>query len=77
MRQTVIDFIIQTILDFGYPIQLTGKSSLVTDAGLDSLDIMDLSAAIKEKYNIGITNEEHGVFKKTIDDVADLIVSKL
>lgn len=77
MKQTVIDFIIQTVLDIGYPVELTGDSSLVTDAGLDSLDVVDLSAAIEEEYNISITDEEYGVFKKTISDVAELIISKL
>lgn len=77
MKQTVIDFIIQTVLDIGYPVELTGASSLINDAGLDSLDAVELSAAIEEKYNISITDEEYGVFKKTISDVAELIISKL
>lgn len=77
MKKAAINFIIRVISDMGYPIYLTENSSLVSDAGLDSLDIVDLSAIIEEKYNISISDDEYGVFKKTIADVADLITSKL
>lgn len=76
MKKNVIDFLIQAVADIGYPVDLTEESSLVNDAGLDSLDIVDLSAMIEE-YNISITDDEYGIFKKTVADVADLIVSKL
>ena len=77
MKEEVIDFIIQAVYDMGYPVSLFWGSSLVDDAGLDSLDIVDLSAMIEDNYNIRISDSEYGVFKETIADVADLIVSKL
>ena len=77
MKRAVIDFLIQAVSDMGYPVDLTEDSSLVNDAGLDSLDIVDLSAMIEEKYDISISDAEYGVFKETVADVADLITSKL
>lgn len=77
MKRAVIDFLIQAVSDMGYPVGLTEDSSLVNDAGLDSLDIVDLSAMIEEEYNISISDAEYGVFKETVADVADLITSKL
>lgn len=77
MKRAVIDFLIQAVSDMGYPVDLTEDSSLVNDAGLDSLDIVDLSAMIEEEYNISISDAEYGVFKETVADVADLITSKL
>lgn len=77
MKRAVIDFLIQAVSDMGYPVDLTEDSSLVNDAGLDSLDIINLSAMIEEEYNISISDAEYGVFKETVADVADLITSKL
>lgn len=77
MKRAVIDFLIQAVSDMGYPVDLTEDSSLVNDAGLDSLDIVNLSAMIEEEYNISISDAEYGVFKETVADVADLITSKL
>lgn len=77
MKRAVIDFLIQAVSDMGYPVDLTEDSSLVNDAGLDSLDIVDLSAMIEEEYNISISDAEYGVFKETVADIADLITSKL
>lgn len=77
MKEEVINFIIQAVCDMGYPVSLFEDSSLVNDAGLDSLDIVDLSAMIEDNYNIRISDSEYGVFKETIADVADLIISKL
>lgn len=77
MKRAVIDFLIQAVSDMGYPVDLTEDSSLVNDAGLDSLDIVDLSAMIEEEYDISISDDEYGIFKETIADVADLITSKL
>lgn len=77
MKRAIIDFLIQAVSDMGYPVDLTEDSSLVNDAGLDSLDIINLSAMIEEEYNISISDAEYGVFKETVADVADLITSKL
>lgn len=77
MKEEVINFIIQAICDMGYPVSLFADSSLVNDAGLDSLDVVDLSAMIEDNYNIRISDSEYSVFKKTIADVADLVTSKL
>lgn len=77
MKRTIIDFLIQAISDMGYPVNLAEDSSLINDAGLDSLDIVDLSAMIEEEYSIRIDDSEYGIFKKTLADIADLIMSKL
>lgn len=75
--EEIINFIIEAIQNIGYPIDLDENSSLVNDAGMDSLDIVDLSAAIEDRYNIKISDSEYGIFKKSISDVAELIMSKL
>lgn len=77
MKEQIIDFIIQAICEMGYPISLDRDSNFVNDAGLDSLDVVDLCAVIEENYDIHITEEEYPIFKESISEVADLILSKL
>lgn len=55
--------------------EIKGESKFIEDFGADSLDIIELSSAIEEKYDIKIVKEE---IKKvrTVNDLILLIENK-
>jgi acyl carrier protein len=55
---------------------ITEKSSLADDLGLDSLDIFELSQAVKKQFNIQITPADLNN-AATIADVANLVASRV
>lgn len=70
-REQIIGGIISYINnDMGYPVQLSETSHLSDDAGLDSLDGVDLLGYIEDTYNIDMDPNE---LKSTIGKVADRI----
>lgn len=78
MREEVIASIINFITsDLGYPVELDEKSSLANDAGLDSLDAVDLMGYVERTYDVEVTDEELSVLKEPIGRIADFISSKI
>lgn len=78
MREEVIASIINFITsDLGYPVELDEKSSLANDAGLDSLDAIDLMGYVERTYDVEITDEELSILKESIGSIADFICKKL
>lgn len=73
--------IITSIIDYvnnslGYPIELDEKSNLMRDAGLDSIDIVDLAAFIEDTYEIKISESEYSIFKHDIENISEFVTSK-
>ncbi len=51
-------------------------NSIISETGIDSLDLLDLIVESEEKYNIKISDEEL-LNLKTIKDVVDIICKKI
>ena len=67
MREEVIASIINFITsDLGYPVELDEKSSLANDAGLDSLDAVDLMGYVERTYDVEVTDEDLSILKEPI-----------
>ena len=54
--------------------KLKPGAHIFTDLGLDSLDIVDLVAALQKSFGINIRNEEEVRNIRTIQDIYNLIV---
>lgn len=52
------------------------KDTILSETGIDSLDLLDLIVDAEDSHNVKITNDEL-MSIKTIQDVVDAIVSKL
>ena len=53
MIEEIISDIIHYITeDIGYPVQLNENSNLADDAGMDSLDTVDLLGHLEAKYDV-------------------------
>ena len=71
MIEEIISDIIHYITeDIGYPVQLNKNSNLVDDAGMDSLDTVDLIGHLEAKYDVKFNEEDHSIFKKNILEIA-------
>lgn len=70
-KKEIIEDIISYINDeMGYPVELTEKSFL-SDAGLDSLDLVDLRGRLESTYNVDI---ELINLQNTIGNIAKFIM---
>ncbi|HDH05445.1 MAG TPA: acyl carrier protein [Nitrospirae bacterium] len=54
--------------------KLKPGAHIFTDLGLDSLDIVDLVAALQKSFGINIRNEEEVRNIRTIQDIYSLII---
>lgn len=71
MIEEIISDIIHYITeDIGYPVQLNENSNLADDAGMDSLDTVDLLGHLEAKYDVKFNEEYHSIFKKSIREIA-------
>lgn len=51
------------------------ESHIFTDLGLDSLDIVDLVAALQKSFGVKIRNEEEVRNIRTMQDIYDFIIA--
>lgn len=78
MKKEIVDSIINFItVDLGYPVYLDDTSKLSDDAGLDSLDAVDLMGYLERTYDVEVTDGELSVLKEPIGRIADFISSKI
>lgn len=72
MVEEIISDIIQFITkDIGYPVELNNQSNLTDDAGMDSLDIIDLIGHLEAKFNVKFDENDHSIFKESIQSIAE------
>ncbi len=74
LRDRIYDKVLKTITDISghSPTELTGRTELILDLGLDSLAIFEIVIELEETFDIQITDEDVERIK-TIDDVVDYI----
>lgn len=75
VEEIISDIIHYIIRDIGFPIQLDENSNLADDAGMDSLDTVDLMGHLEAKYDIKFNEEDYYIFKKSIREIADYVNS--
>jgi len=71
VEEIISDIIHYVTEDIGYPVQLNGNSNLADDAGMDSLDTVDLVGHLEAKYDVKFNEEDHSIFKKSIREIAE------
>lgn len=72
MVEEIISNIIHYITeDIGYPIQLNENSNLADDAGMDSLDTVDLIGHLEARYDVKFNKGNPSIFKKSIREIAE------
>ena len=58
------------------PEQISGEASITEDLGADSLDIVELLAALEDEYGVYLTDEEV-INLRTVDEVAACVLGRL
>lgn len=71
VEEIISDIIHYVTEDIGYPVQLNGNNNLADDAGMDSLDTVDLVGHLEAKYDVKFNEEDHSIFKKSIREIAE------
>lgn len=73
-RDSIYDQVLKTITDISghSPTELTGRTELILDLGLDSLAIFEIVIELEETFSLQITDEDVDRIK-SIDDVVDYI----
>jgi acyl carrier protein len=73
-RDRIYDKVIKTITGISghSPIDLNGRSELLTDLNLDSLAIFEIVIELEEAFDLRISDEDVDRIK-TIDDVVNFI----
>lgn len=73
MREKVLKEVQKTIKEkYNKNVEL---ETILTDTGIDSLDLLDLVVEIEEKHNVKITDEEL-IEIKTVKDIVEAISTK-
>lgn len=54
--------------------QITPQAQIFSDLGLDSLDIVDLVAAIQKKFSIQVRDDERVRSIRTMQDLYDYLI---
>jgi acyl carrier protein len=78
IKAAVSSFILREFLPGEKPEALKGNTQLITQGILDSLATLKLVSFIEDKYKIVVEpHEADAEHLNTLDDIADLIASKL
>ena len=56
---------------------VTAETSFVDDLGADSVDLVDLTMALEEEFDIGELTEEDTASVKTVGDLVHFLQSKV
>lgn len=76
MTEQEIIVIVNKVFEESFEIEkekLKPEAHIFTDLGLDSLDIVDLVAALQKKFGVNIRNEERVRNIRTLQDVYQFI----
>lgn len=74
LKEDIIETITNTA-NIDSDIEITGKSKLTTDLGIDSLDSVEITMALEDAYGISITEDDMCSIK-TINDLYKLVKEK-
>jgi len=74
LRDRIYDKVLKTITDISghSPTELTGRTELILDLGLDSLAIFEIVIELEEVFDLRITDEDVDRIK-SIDDIVNFI----
>ncbi len=56
------------------PENITPDAQIFTDLGLDSLDVVDLVAAIQKKFNVQVRDDERVRSIRTLQDLYNFLI---
>lgn len=74
LKEDIIETITNTA-NIDSDIEITGKSKLTTDLGIDSLDSVEITMALEDAYGISITEDDMRSVK-TINDLYKMVKEK-
>lgn len=57
-------------------LEVTEKSHLIADLGLDSIDQIELIMLIEDSYGIEVPGEDECLFAATVGEIVDYVVTK-
>ncbi|HEY0345388.1 MAG TPA: phosphopantetheine-binding protein [Solirubrobacteraceae bacterium] len=74
--QSVEETVTESLVNFGADADAVNRDATLEDIDIDSLDLVELTQVVEEKYDIDLEGSD---FKniKTVGDVVDLIVAKV
>jgi acyl carrier protein len=74
--QSVEETVTESLVNFGADADAVTRDATLEDIDIDSLDLVELTQVVEEKYDIDLEGSD---FKniKTVGDVVDLIVAKV
>jgi acyl carrier protein len=74
--QSIEEKVTESLVDFGADADAVNRDATLEDIDIDSLDLVELTQVVEEKYDIDLEGSD---FKniKTVGDVVDLIVAKV
>jgi acyl carrier protein len=74
--QSVEETVTESLVSFGADADAVNRDATLEDIDIDSLDLVELTQVVEEKYDIDLEGSD---FKniKTVGDVVDLIVAKV
>jgi acyl carrier protein len=74
--QSVEETVTESLVNFGADADAVNRDATLEDIDIDSLDLVELTQVVEEKYDIDLEGSD---FKniKTVGDVVDLIVEKV
>jgi acyl carrier protein len=74
--QSIEETVTESLINFGADADAVTRDATLEDIDIDSLDLVELTQVVEERYEIDLEGSD---FKniKTVGDVVDLIVAKV
>ena len=74
--QSIEETVTESLINFGADADAVTRDATLEDIDIDSLDLVELTQVVEERYDIDLEGSD---FKniKTVGDVVDLIVAKV
>jgi acyl carrier protein len=74
--QSIEETVTESLVNFGADADAVTREATLEDIDIDSLDLVELTQVVEERYDIDLEGSD---FKniKTVGDVVDLIVAKV
>ncbi|HEV7883859.1 MAG TPA: phosphopantetheine-binding protein [Solirubrobacteraceae bacterium] len=74
--QSIEETVTESLINFGADADAVTRDATLEDIDIDSLDLVELTQVVEERYDIDLEGSD---FKniKTVGDVVDLVVAKV